>query len=290
MPLLHEYHLDHVLFPHLAAGRQRYMAYSKSQSVERMKNPDVDRKDFFYYLLKARDPETGAGFGLPELWAESNLLIIAGSDTTSTALSAAFFYLVHNPSALQTVQAEVRKSFADEEEIVAGQTLNSCTYLRAVLDESMRLSPPVGGILPREVLGSGLDIDGHHIPAGVDVGTSHYAVHHNPAYYPSPFAFQPERWIVGGSTTAEDVTRAKSAFCAFSIGPRACIGRALAYTELMIALGRVVWAFEMRVAGGVRVGEGGVGMGEGRERGGEYQLRDSFTSLKDGPMVEFRRR
>ena len=290
MPLLHEYHLDHVLFPHLAAGRQRYMAYSKSQSVERMKNPDVDRKDFFYYLLKAKDPETGAGFALPEIWGESNLLIIAGSDTTSTALAAAFFYLVHNPSALQAVQAEVRAAFSDEEEIVAGPALNACIYLRAVLDESMRLSPPVGGILPREVIGNGIDIDGHHFPAGVDVGTSHYAIHHNPAYYPSPFSFKPERWIVAGNTTQEDVAKAKSAFCAFSIGPRACIGRALAYTELMIALGRVVWAFEMRIAGGPRIGEGGVGLEAGRERQAEYQLKDSFTSLKDGPMVEFRRR
>ncbi|KFX96737.1 hypothetical protein V490_03168 [Pseudogymnoascus sp. VKM F-3557] len=290
MPLLHEYHLDHVLFPHLAAGRQRYMAYSKSQSVERMKNPDVDRKDFFYYLLKAKDPETGASFALPELWAESNLLIIAGSDTTSTALAAAFFYLVHNPATLQIAQNEVRDAFSDEEEIVAGATLNSCTYLRAVLDESMRLSAPVGGILPREVIGKGLDIDGHHFPAGVDVGTSHYAVHHNPAYYPDPFAFKPERWIVAGETTQEDVTKAKSAFCAFSVGPRACIGRALAYTELMISLGRVLYTFDMRLAGGMRVGEGGVGMGAGRERQSEYQLKDSFTSLKDGPMVEFRRR
>jgi cytochrome P450 len=290
MPLLHEYHLDHVLFPHLAAGRQRYMAYSKSQSVERMKNPDVDRKDFFYYLLKAKDPETGASFALPELWAESNLLIIAGSDTTSTALAAAFFYLVHNPATLQIAQDEIRNAFSDEEEIVAGATLNSCTYLRAVLDESMRLSAPVGGILPREVIGKGLDIDGHHFPAGVDVGTSHYAVHHNPAYYPAPFSFKPERWIVAGETTQEDVTKAKSAFCAFSVGPRACIGRALAYTELMISLGRVLYTFDMRLAGGPRVGEGGVGMGAGRERQSEYQLKDSFTSLKDGPMVEFRRR
>jgi cytochrome P450 len=255
-----------------------------------MKNPDVDRKDFFYYLLKAKDPETGAGFGLPELWGESNLLIIAGSDTTSTALAGAFFYLVHNPATLHELQKEVRGAFNDEEEIVAGKTLSSCTYLRACIDEAMRLSPPVGGILPREVLGTGIDIDGRHIPAGVDVGTSHYALHHNPTYFPAPFSFKPERWIARGATTPEDVTRAKSAFCAFSVGPRACIGRGLAYTELMIALGRVVWAFDMRISGGPRVGEGVMGMGEGRERAGEYQLKDSFTSLKDGPMVEFRRR
>lgn len=301
MPILHEYHLDRLLFPALAAGRARYMAYSKSQAAERMQSTDVDRKDFFYYLLKATDPETGARFTLPELWGESNLLIIAGSDTTSTALASAFFYLVHNPEALHKAQQEVREAFDDEEEIVAGKALSSCAYLRACLDEAMRLSPPVGGILPREVLEGGLDIDGHHIPAGVDVGASHYALHHNAAYYPSPFSFVPERWIAGAAApaelamgtavvTPEAVAAAKSAFCVFSVGPRACIGKGLAYTELLIALGRTLWLFEMRLAPGARVGEGSAAGELGRRREGEYQLRDSFTSLKDGPLVEFRRR
>lgn len=51
------------------------MAYSKSQLTERTKlGEETDRRDFFYYLLKARDPETGQGFSTPELWGESNLL------------------------------------------------------------------------------------------------------------------------------------------------------------------------------------------------------------------------
>lgn len=51
------------------------MAYSKGQLTERTKlGDDTDRRDFFYYLLKARDPETGQGFSTPELWGESNLL------------------------------------------------------------------------------------------------------------------------------------------------------------------------------------------------------------------------
>jgi cytochrome P450 len=290
MPLLHEYQLDRVLFPALAAGRERYMRYSKAQSAERMRNTDVDRKDFFYYLLAAKDPETGASFTVPELWGESNLLIIAGSDTTSTALASAFFYLVHNAAALSKATQEVRAAFADVEDICAGGTLSSCTYLRACLDEAMRLSPPVGGILPREVLEGGLTIDGEHIPAGIDVGTPHYALHHNAAYYADPFAFRPERWIVDGDVTSEAVSVARSAFCPFSVGPRACIGKGLAYTELTIALARVLWLYEMRLAPGTRVGEGRKGEEWGRQREGEYQLRDSFTSLKDGPMVEFCRR
>ena len=75
MPIVDRLKLDKVLFPGLAAGRARYMAYSKGQLAERTKlGEETDRRDFFYYLLRARDPETGLGFTTPELWGESNLL------------------------------------------------------------------------------------------------------------------------------------------------------------------------------------------------------------------------
>lgn len=285
--------LNKLLFGKIYAQRMEYMAYSKSQAAERTKvGLDTDRKDFFYYLLNARDPETGKGFTTPELWGESNLLIIAGSDTTSTALAAAFFYLVHNPEKLEKLSKEIMSTFADVEEIHSSPTLNGCVYLRAVIDEAMRLSPPVGGILPREVLPGGLDIDGMHIPEGVIVGTPHYAVHHNPGYYPDPFTFNPERWIPDSSpaVTKDSVALAQSAFCPFSIGPRGCIGKGVAYVELMTSLARVVFLYEMRLARGITVGEGSSELEWGRQRREEYQLRDSFTSMKDGPYVEFRER
>lgn len=285
--------LNKVLFSKIYNMRMEYMAYSKGQAAQRTKvGLDSDRKDFFYHLLNARDPETGKGFTGPELWGESNLLIIAGSDTTSTALGAAFFYLTHNPATLQKLTAEVRSTFSDVEDICAGQTLSSCAYLRAVIDESMRLSPPVGGILPREILPGGLEIDGLNLPAGTVVGTPHYAIHHNPNYYPMPFEFHPERWIEGSSpeVTKESVALAHSAFCPFSIGPRGCIGKGLAYNELMTGLARIVFLYDMKLADGVTVGEGQPDNEWGRQRRGEYQLRDSFTSLKDGPYVQFRPR
>lgn len=225
---IHEWHLDKFLFRKIAAGRARYMQYSKGQAAERMKmGLDVDRKDFFYYLLKAKDPETGNGFTTPELWGESNLLIIAGSDTTSTALAATIFYLVHNISTLEKAVVEVRAAFEDVEEINIGTKLASLQYLRACLDEAMRLSPSVGGLLPREVLPGGAVIDGHTIPEGTVIGVPHYTVQHNASYYPQPFEFRPERWIANSSAgvTADSVALAQSAFCPFSIGPRGCIGK-----------------------------------------------------------------
>lgn len=292
-PLIKTLGLNKILFSKIYAQRMEYMAYSKAQASERTKiGLETDRKDFFYYLLNARDPETGKGFTSPELWGESNLLIIAGSDTTSTALSSAFFYLVHNPEKLEVLAREIRSTFSDIEDIHASPTLNGCIYLRAVLDESMRLSPPVGGILPREVLPGGIDIDNLHIPGGCVVGTPHYALHHNSLYFPEPFSFFPERWIPDSTPnfTKEKVALAQSAFAPFSIGPRGCIGKGVAYVELMTSLARVLYLYDMRKADGLTVGEGSIDNEWGRQRKDEYQLMDSFTSMKDGPYVQFRRR
>jgi cytochrome P450 len=297
MPIVDKLKVDKFLFPQIAQGRAKYMTYSKAQLTERTKlGEETDRRDFFYYLLKARDPETGEGFSMPELWSESNLLIIAGSDTTSTAMAATIFYLVRNKAALERATAEIRGKFNDVEEIVHGPALNSCTYLRACIDEAMRLSPSVGGILPREVLAGGMTVDGHKVPQGTVVGTPHYTIHHNEAYYPSAYSYVPERWLAGAEnpltgrpTTEDDVARAASAFCPFSVGPRGCIGKGLAYSEMMTTLSRTLYLYDMRKAVGVAdPGEGRPGRGWGRHRETEFQLVDTFTSAKTGPMVEFR--
>ncbi|KAF2737258.1 cytochrome P450 [Polyplosphaeria fusca] len=291
--LIHRWHLDKILFRKIAAQRAQYMQYSKAQAMGRTKmGLDVDRKDFFYHLLNAKDPETGNGFSMDELWAESNLLIIAGSDTTSTAMAGTFFYLAHNPTALEKLTKELRETFSDVEEIVSGPKLGHCSYLRACIDETLRMTPPVAGALPREILPGGIDIDGRHIPAGVDVGVPHYAIQHNDQYYPRPFDFIPERWLSDPAANPlhSKLPEAHSAFCPFSIGPRGCIGKGLAYVELTVTIARVLFMYEMRCAPGTHLGAGGADLEVGRTRVNEYQIEDHFASSKDGPILEFRAR
>ena len=158
-PFLHTYGLDKVLFSRLVAMRQKFVRFAGIQAAERAKRGmDVDRKDFFHYLLEAKDPESGQGFSQPELWSESGTLIVAGSDTTSTVVAATIFYLLHNPQTREKVQQEVRGTFEDVEEIGIGAKLFGLHYLRACIDEAMRLSPPAPGLMPRQVLHGGLEI------------------------------------------------------------------------------------------------------------------------------------
>ena len=144
--------------------------------------------------------------------------------------------------------------------------------------------------MPREVLPGGLQIEGHYFPAGTVIGTPHYAIHHNDAYYPEPFNFNPSRWIEGEGTTLESVQLAQSAFCPFSIGPRGCLGKAMAYAEMKLLLARTVWMYDIRLEKGSTMGEGFPGLGFGRSRRDEYQLYDWFAARADGPMVEFKLR
>ena len=124
------------------------------------------------------------------------------------------------------------------------------------------------------------------------MGVPHYAIHHNEAYYPDSFAYKPERWIADDKAgwSVECVALAQSAFCPFSIGPRGCVGKALAMKEIMIVVARLIWLFEMRISEGTRMGEGSEPLGRGRTRSGEFQMRDMFVGKAEGPLVEFRAR
>lgn len=249
------------------------------------------KKDFFHYLLNAKDPETNSGLSTPELWGEANVLMIAGSDTTSTELTSTIFYLVRNPSSLARLTQEIRGQFGDVEEIVSGAKLNELSYLKCCIDEAMRLAPAVPGALPRTVTQGGAEVDGIFLPEGTEVGTPCYSIHRHPSYYPSPNKFIPERWIEGSHVqgggeeggwvvSKEDVELARKAFCPFSIGPRGCIGKSMALMEMKLTLARLLWLFEFESAGD-EVGE---------DRNGDLNMVDHFTSQKTGPNVRVRRR
>ncbi|KIV78195.1 hypothetical protein PV11_09935 [Exophiala sideris] len=261
------------------------------------KSPDEQRKDLFHYLMQAKDPRTSEVFRPQDLVGEAALLLGAGSDTSSTTLSGCFWYLMRSPRVLKRLQDEVRSSFDDVEDIRWGTKLSSLTYLRACIDEALRIAPSVPGYLDRLVLAGGAVIDGHFVPEGAVVGVTHYAIHHNPEYYSRPFEFLPERWLAGPESSAvtgfdvtpESVEVAKSAFHAFLSGPRSCVGKNMAYMELSIAIARVIWLFDIRLKQGDHSGEGRPGWEPGRERVGEYQLKDWLIADREGPVLEFKK-
>ncbi|KAI0505420.1 cytochrome P450 monooxygenase-like protein [Xylaria bambusicola] len=261
---------------------------------EQDKEPEEEgRQDLFHFLAEARDPKTGTvAYDENELRAESNLLLIAGSDTSSISLSGIFFYLTGNQLKLNKLMEEIRTTFQSLDDIVYGQRLRSCTYLRACIDEGMRLTPPGPSELPREVLSGGIEIKGEFYPAGTIVGTTNWANSRNPEVYEDPDVFRPERWIVDEATgvTKESVARAKAAFHPFSSGPASCIGQNLAMAEIQITIARTLYQLDVRRAPGSTLGGGSPELGWGRTDPNQYQLVDAYISLREGPEVQFRRR
>lgn len=241
-------------------------------------------KDVFYYLLDATDPETGFKLSMAELWGEAVALIVAGSDTTSTSLAATFFYLTRPENAPATAKlvAELKRTFSNVKDIRNGSKLNECVYLRACLDEAMRLSPPLPGPLPRTVLPGGTIIDGHLIPAGTGVAVSVYALHQNPLYFPQPEKFLPERWL------APEIAEQQSAFMAFSTGTRVCLGKNMAYAEMCTVIARAFWLFAFEAVG-PSGGRGKVEFG-GEGRDGFFELRDFLMAENDGPVLRVSKR
>jgi len=283
--------IQHVLFRKLLRGLYSYRDYSRIECT-RATEDKSSTSNVLHHLLSAKKTATEEPLFTPlELQSECSLLIIAGSDTTSTCLAATLFYLLHNPVCLLRVQKEVRIEFETEAEMDSSiDRLKKCKYLRACIDESLRLSPPVGGLMPREVSPGGMIVEEHYFPPGTEIGTPHYALQHNAKYFPDSFAYKPDRWLVNAGDDAKEkrtsIKVAESAFCAFSVGPRNCIGKTFAYQELMAVLAKLLWRFEMRL----KPGEGGSVKGWGREMSEEFQLWDTFASRCDGPFVEFKRR
>ncbi|KUJ20673.1 cytochrome P450 [Mollisia scopiformis] len=274
IPLQHT-PIPKLFFSDLLAGRLEFRSYALAQATERTKIKDSERRDFYHYLMEAKNPDTNERFDEREIWSEAGNLIVAGTDTTSTTLASTFFYFTRNPDVLERAKKEVREVFkdCDIEDIRTGEKLSSCKYLRACLDESMRMSPPLPGILARVVLPGGIMINSHVIPAGVEVGVAPYALHHNEQYHKDSFVYNPERFLDKGIVEG---------WAPFSYGPRACIGKAMAYMEMMCTMARVLKMFDLKGVGSL--GERVDGMGGKAE---EYRIEDFFVCHKFGPMVEF---
>ncbi|KAE9971630.1 hypothetical protein Vi05172_g9370 [Venturia inaequalis] len=290
-PILTNPRFAKMFFGKTAASRVAYRNEVKAVVQGRLDAAHTadTREDFFHHLTKASNKETGACLTTEELVSESTALIAAGNDTASTCIASIFFYLLRSPLALTKTVSEITSTFTDVEEITC-QRLKELLYLRAVIDESLRLSPPIPGLLTRRVLTGGALIDNIYCPTNTVIGVSAYALHHDEKFFPSASSFISERWIPGPhadiaiKTSPHTIDLAKSAFCAFSSGPRGCIGKNMAYMEIGLAIARLLFLYDIRAplldhtSPGTSVDAN------------EYTLWDYFISDREGPFVEFKKR
>lgn len=197
----------------------RFLEYSRIMTRKRvMKKNNVQHADFFSNLLSSKAKERDN-----EEWllANANVLVIAGSDTTATALTAITYYLALDPDKQRALQDEIRGAFESAQSIKT-DSLAGLPYLNAVIEEGLRLFPPTAFGLPRE--SPGAMVDGVWIPKGTVVHTSSWTTTHDERYFTNPRSFIPERWLpplhprADATFNGDDHNAARP----FSLGPRGC--------------------------------------------------------------------
>lgn len=161
-------------------------------------------------------------------------IIIAGHDTSTASLTWALYLLGKHPAEMARAQAEVRAVLGDTPPTY--EALAQMPYLKQVLNESLRLYPPIH--LGSRVAAQNLEFDGYEIPAGMRILYSIYLTQRHPAYWENPDQFDPERF--NADRRIEPYT-----FLPFGGGPRNCIGAAFAQVESKVVLARLLQRFDL---------------------------------------------
>jgi len=204
--------------------------YSKKRVDRRLKTTP-DRPDLWTKIFAKGAPEDQEGLSLGEHHANASLFMIA--ETTATALSGTTYHLLCNPEKLSRLQKEIRSAFTSTDDMNL-KTLQKQKYLMAVLQEGLRMYPPVPTELPRVFPTGGATICGDHLPEGTTLDVHHLATYRNEELFRKPYEFHPERWL-GDPESKDDKLNALEPF---SFGPRNCLGKVSAsYIEIMFKCG-----------------------------------------------------
>lgn len=200
-------------------------------------NPTHDAP-LVHALIAATDPETGLSLSDDDISNDLLIFMLAGHDTTATALTYALWVLGHHPDVQDRVAAEAA-AIGDRE--LTPDDVPNLGYTVQVLHEALRLCPPAAGVARLAL--RDIAVGGYRVQAGSLMAVGIYALHRDPALWNDPLAFDPDRF-----SPENTKTRDRWQFLPFLGGGRSCIGEHFARLETTLALGTIVRAMEIRSA------------------------------------------
>ncbi len=194
-------------------------------------------QDLLARLIAARDEQTGGGMTAQEVRDHVITIFTAGHETTAMAMTWTWFLLSMHPN-------EEAKLHAELHSVLGGRAPNSgdltkLAYTRMVIEESMRLYPPVHTIA-REALAADT-LAGRHVPKGSNILISPWVLHRHQRLWHDPGRFDPERFA-----PEQAAARARFSYLPFGGGRRICIGAAFAMSEATILLATIAQRYRLR--------------------------------------------
>jgi cytochrome P450 len=202
-------------------------------------NPAAVPRDILTLLLEAQDPETGRGISEAELRANILTFIAAGQETTANALTWSLFLLSQSHEWRERVAAEAEREMVGPLEGLAERLVDT----RAVIDEALRLYPPIVAI-SRAAIGPD-ELGGTPIARGTIVVVAPYVLHRHRLLWDRPDHFDPNRFL-GAAAAKID----RFAYLPFGVGARICIGAAFAQQEATLVLARIIKNFTLELKSG----------------------------------------
>jgi enediyne biosynthesis protein E7 len=198
--------------------------------------PAGDHPDYVSMLINARDKDTGAGMTDKEIVDEITTMIVAGHETTASALNWTWLLLGEHPEVEARLHAEIDASV--EAAVPTLQAMEALPYTNMVIREAMRLYPPVWVISRRTIEADTLA--GFTVPPDTDVFFSPYFVHRHPDFWDDAEKFRPERF------ERQEDERPRLTYIPFSAGAHHCIGETLAIFEMLVHMNRFARRFRLR--------------------------------------------
>jgi cytochrome P450 len=205
----------------------------------------TEADDLLSLLLDARDAESGAALTDREVRDQVVTILLTGHETTAVALTWSWYLLAHHPEAEATFHAELDRVLGSRPPTL--DDVERLTYTRQVVAEAMRLRPPVWAVSRQAT--EEVEIGGYRFGRGDTLAVCQYTLHRDPAFWPDPEAFRPERFAPGAGQPAH-----RFAYLPFSAGPRGCIGEHFAWTESVLVLAALARRWRLRPADRVPLG------------------------------------
>ncbi|OAA68396.1 benzoate 4-monooxygenase cytochrome p450 [Niveomyces insectorum RCEF 264] len=216
---------------HDHVGFGKFIAVAKQIVKERLASDKPHRKDMLGSFL-------AHGLTREEAEGETLLQIIAGSDTTATAIRTTMLYLMSSPQSYHRLAQEVRTAAAAgriSSPVVTDAEARTLPYLQAVIREGLRVNPPVAGTMDVLVPEGGDVLCGYPVPAGTEVGCSEFGVQSLASVYgPDADVFRPERWLEAEADPDDERLKQMTSTLGlvFKYGKWQCLGKEVALIEL----------------------------------------------------------